>query len=296
MSTTKDYSVSFIQGYRSAVELLAQQKGSKLAGTTDEEDVKGEAEFIDQVGIVDAEEIDSKYGDTPRMDPELDRRQLTTVGWDVASLITKKQIINTLDDPTNKYVIAQAYSLGRAQDQVRIDAMLGTAYTGKKGENAIVLPSSQKILHASTGLTLAKLLNVVELMDDSDVPDEDRHIAVTAKQMTNLLNTTEVKSIDYNTVRALHDGKIDTFLRMKFHRIDGKRKDKTKIIPLLSAGIRRCVAWQKMGVLFGAGQNIMFDITKRADKRYATQAYGSMDVGATRMQEPFVVEVQCQET
>jgi len=295
MATTQDISVSFVQGYRSAVELLAQQKGAKLAGCFDEESMKGEAEFFDQVGVVHAEEADTRYGDTPRMDPTLDRRQLTTAFWRVASLITKRDLIRTLDDPTNKYVIAQANSLGRAQDQVMIDAMRGTAQTGKKGENAIVLPSAQKIAEASTGLTLAKLLNAKEILDGNDVDPEDRYIAPTAKQMTNLLNTTEVKSSDYNTVKALVAGTVDSFLQFTFRPVNGKRKDGTLIVPLITTNIRAVMCWQKMGVMKGIGQNVNFRITERADKDYATQAYGSEDVGGTRMQETHVVEIACRE-
>jgi hypothetical protein len=298
MTTTvnTDITNTFVQSYRTAVELLAQQKGAKLSGCTDEEGVQGEAVFYDQFGNVHAEEIANRYGDTPRMDPENDRRRLTTVGWDVATLVTKQDLIRTLDDPTNKIVIAQGYSLGRIQDQVKIDAMRGNAYTGKTGSNALALPSAQKIVHASAGLTLAKLLNVKEIMDGNDVPDEDRYIAVTAKQMTNLLNTTEIKSADYNTIKALAQGQVDTFLNFTFKNINGTRKDGTKIIPLDANSNRACVAWQKMGVLFGTGMNPNFRISVRDDKRYATQAYGAMDVGAVRMQEKYVVEIACVES
>lgn len=296
MSTTTDISQSYVQGYRSAVELLAQQKGSKLAGTTDVEAVDGEATYWDQVGEVHAEELATRYADTPRMDPKLGRRQLTTTFWVVSSLVTKPDLIRTLDDPTNKYVMAQAASLGRVQDQVLIDAMRGTAYTGKKGETAIALPSTQKVAVASSGLTLAKLLNAMEILDGNDVDPEDRYIAPTAKQMTNLLNTTEVKSSDYNTVKALVRGEIDTFLKFKFVPVNGKRRDGSKIVPLITEGVRAVMCWQKMHVLLGAGQNPNFRITERADKNYAVQAYGSEDVGGTRMQEEGVVEIACLES
>lgn len=291
-----DITNSFIQGYRTAVELLAQQKGAKLTGTTDEDPVQGESVFYDQFGNVHAAEIENRYGDTPRMDPENDRRRLTTVGWDVATLVTKQDLIRTLDDPTNKIVVAQGYSLGRVQDQVKIDAMRGTAYTGKTGTNAVVLPSTQKVVHGSAGLTLAKLLSAKEILDGNDVPPEDRYIAYTAKQATNLLNTTEIKSADYNTVKALVAGAVDTFLQFKFIPVNGLRSDGTKILPLDSGSNRAVMCWQKMGVLFGTGMNPNFQISVRPDKRYATQAYGAMDVGGVRMQEKYVVEIACVET
>jgi hypothetical protein len=63
-----------------------------------------------------------------------------------------------------------------------------------------------------TGLTLAKLLSAKETMDGDDVPENGRVIVCTSDQISDLLNTTEIKSSDFNTVKALARGEIDSFL------------------------------------------------------------------------------------
>jgi hypothetical protein len=107
-----------------------------------------------------------------------------------------------------------------------------------------------------------------------------------------------VTSSDYNTVKALVQGEIDTFLGFTFVKIDGARIDGTKILPTTTVGgsIRKCIAWQRDCLLIGLGSSPSARITERPDKNYATQVFYSMSIGATRMQEVGVVEIDCQES
>src|SRR3546814_3244582 len=89
-------------------------------------------------------------------------------------------------------------------------------------------PAGQKIAVGSDGLTLVKLLQAKEILDAAEVDVDDttgqgaptRVIAVSTKQITNLLGTTEIKSVDYNSVKALAQGQADTFLGFKFVRTE----------------------------------------------------------------------------
>jgi hypothetical protein len=109
------------------------------------------------------------------------------------------------------------------------------------------------------------------------------------------LNTTEVKSADYNSIKALVQGQLDTFLGFKFHTVDGLRIDGTKILPV-SASVRTCIAWQRDQINLGIGGNPTARISERNDKNHATQVFYSMQIGATRMQEVGVVQIDCFET
>ena len=58
-------------------------------------------------------------------------------------------------------------------------------------------------------------------MDANEVDeDEMKYIVVTAQQVTNLLETTEVTNSDYNTVKALAEGDINYVhgLSLRSHR------------------------------------------------------------------------------
>jgi hypothetical protein len=97
-------------------------------------------------------------------------------------------------------------------------------------------------------------------------------IAFRAKDQTTLLNTTEIKSSDYNTVKALVQGKIDTFLGFKFIRTQ-------RLITSTDGSSIACLAWRKSALLLAVGQEPKTRIGERADKSYATQVYNCMSIG-----------------
>lgn len=286
---------AFVQQYGANVQMLVQQKGSKLRGLVRVEPVVGKSAFFDQIGATSARRRPARHSDTPQMNTPHARRRVTVEDWDWGDLIDNEDQVRMLTNPTSKYAMAAAWAMGRSMDEVIVDAARGTAYTDETGSTSTVLPSGQKIGLSASGLTLAKLLSTKEIMDGADVDPEGRYIACTAKQMTNLLNTTEVKSADYNTIKALVKGEVNTFLDYTFVRLDGKRADGTKILPVDGSSDRYCIAWQRDCLLLGIGGDIKNRITERADKNYATQVFYSMQLGATRMQEEGVVEILCDE-
>ena len=108
-----------------------------------------------------------------------------------------------LIDPTSTYARAAAAAMSRAIDDELIAAATGSAKTGKSGSSSTALPAGQQIANGSANLTLAKLLVAKQIMDSSDVDEDNRHIVISPKGLQNLLNVTEVKSADYNSVNTL---------------------------------------------------------------------------------------------
>jgi hypothetical protein len=286
---------AFVQQYSANVQMLVQQKGSKLRSLVRTEPVTGKQAFFDQIGATAARRRPSRHSDTPRMDTPHARRRVALEDFDWADLIDNEDKVRTLIDPASSYAMSAAWAMGRAMDEVLVDAARGTAYTGESGSTSTALPSGQKVSLSASGLTLAKLLSAKEIMDGADVDSENRYLACTAKQVTNLLNTTEVKSSDFNTVKALARGELNTFLGFEFVRLDGKRIDGTKLLPVDGSSDRFCIAWQRDSLLLGIGGDIKSRISERPDKNYATQVFYAMQIGATRMQEEGVVEILCDE-
>jgi hypothetical protein len=284
-----EITTAFVKQYSGNVQLLSQQKGSRLRAHVRYEDQTGEHAFHDQIGATEARKRTSRHGDTPLVGTPHSRRRVTLADYDWADLIDKFDKVKTLIDPTSPYAINAAYAMGRAMDTELIAAAVGTAYTGVDGSTGVALPSAQKVAHGSAGLTVAKLLSAKEILDGSEVDEEEeRIIAVSSKQVTNLLNTTEVKSSDYNTVKALAKGEIDSFLGFTFKRTQRLGTD--------GDGNRQVTAWAKTGLLLAVGVDIVIDIGPRRDKNNATQVYVGMSIGATRMEEEKVVEIACVES
>ena len=279
---------AFVQQYSNNVQMLSQQKGSLLRAAVDVETVVGKNAFFDQVGVASAVKRLTRHSDTPRMDTPHARRRCSLSDYEYSDLIDNQDKIRTLIDPTSAYATAAAYALGRAQDDEIIAALSGTAFTGETGSTSTVLPSSQKITEAGTdGLTIAKLRSAKEILDASSVdPSIPRYIAVSPKQITDLLGTTEVTSSDFNTVKSLANGEVNSFLGFNF--IVSNR--------LTSASSKRlCLVWAMDGCKMAIGQDLMTRIDERADKGYAHQVYVCQSLGATRMEEDKVVTIEAHE-
>ncbi len=282
---------AMVKQYGGNVTFLSQQKGSRLRKCVDvETGLRGKEAFFDQIGVADDPgTITSRHQDTQYTDTPHARRRVTFIPKYYADLIDDPDKVRTLIDPQNPYAQAAVWTLGRAMDDVIIAAANGTAYTGVDGGTSVALPTAQKVAVASAGLTIAKLRSAKEILDAAETdPEEERFIWYSAKQQTDLLATTEVTSSDYNTVKALVQGEINTFMGFTFVR--------TERLGLVTTSTRAVIAMIKSGVKLGILEDIMHEITRMPTKHYSTQVYSRMDIGATRMEEEKVVEIACLES
>lgn len=279
---------AFSQQFSSNVTLLSQQMGSILRAGVDEESVTGEKAFFDQVGAAAAVKRTSRHGDTPLVETPHSRRQVTLETYEWSDLIDDADKVRMLIDPTSTYARAAAAAIGRSIDDEIIAAATGTAKTGKSGGTSTTLPSGNIIAAGSADLTLAKLIQAKKILDNNSVdPSIPRHIAVGPDQIEALLNNTTVTSSDFNTVKALVQGEINSFMGFQFHVSTRLAK---------SGNDRTCFAWAEDGIKLAVGKDVMSRIDERADKSYSTQVYYCATFGATRMEEDKVVSIVCDES
>ena len=101
-----------------------------------------------------------------------------------------------------------------------------------------------------------------------------------------MLNNTKVQSADYNTIKALVRGEINSFMGFTFIRSEQLAKEGVT---------RKCIIWSKPGLLLAKAEDIVTKVSERADKNYSTQVYAEMDLGAVRMEDEKVLQLQCKE-
>ena len=285
MSTT--ITTAFVQQFSSNIALLSQQMGSLLRSSVDVESVNAEKAFFDQVGVAAAVARTTRNSDTPLMDTPHTRRMVTMTDYEYVDLIDSQDKIRMLADPTSTYARAAAAAMGRAMDDVIIAAMHGTAKTGASGATSVSFPAGQQIAHGSAGLTIAKLLSAKELLDANSVdPSIPRYLVCAPKQMSDLLGTTQVTSSDFNTVKALVQGQVDSFMGFKFISSNRLPHNGTS---------RQVFAYAMDGMKVAIGKEPTAKIDERADKSYSTQIYYCQTLGATRMEEEKIVEIACNE-
>lgn len=121
-------------------------------------------------------------------------------------------------DEKSKLAEVIGKAMGRTEDQLIIDALEAGTYntTATDGQGF-------SIAAGGTGFTTAKLRTLRAYYDDLEA-DDGQIVLVDGTGMQSLLSNTETTSADYNTVRALVNGELNTFMGFTFMKI-GSRRD-----------------------------------------------------------------------
>jgi hypothetical protein len=197
-------------------------------------------------------------------------------------------------DPKSPYANAQAMELGRIQDDIIIAAALGDVAIGQSGGTTIAFKDDSRSMNGDgtitdlgtlasagteTDITLAKILAMMTLFNEEDVDaDIAKNWAVSPREIQIMLDITEIGSADFNTVKALAAGKVETFSGFNFFW--------TNRLPLDAASetTTRTIAWAQDGLILGTAQNITAKISERDDKNYSIQVYAEQSMGAIRLE------------
>ena len=281
---------AFAQKFRDTFTHLVQQKGSRLRDYVRvNADVVGKYDHFDRIGSTSAQKITSRHSDTPLISTPHSRRRVSMDDYNWADLIDKADKVRMLADPSSDYMKAGVWAMGRQMDDIIIAAMSGNAVSIDEDDASsnVALPAAQKIaVSGTTDMNLTKLRQAKKILDASDVdPDLPRHIVMKSNQFFDLLNDEQITSADYNTVRALVAGEIDTYMGFKFHRSERLATD--------GSGDTLCLAWIPDGIGLSMGMDVKTEISERSDKNYSTQVYAQMCLGAVRIEDEKVVEIAC---
>lgn len=303
---------AFVQQYKNNLYMLAQQKGSKLRKVCREETVTGEYAWVERIGLAEAQEITTRHGDTPIMDTPHTKRRIDMRDFEWADLIDDLDKVKMLIDPTSPYVQTAVYALGRQMDREILRAIFGTAYD-KAGSSTLsyasgecrcigadgALETAGSALTASTQIAAnVELLALCKyILDAADIdPDLKRFIICHPSMIRQLLMQTEIASADYDTVRALANGQLNSYMGFEFivttqiNTVGGTTygpaygcdsgTDTDEIhFAAVTAG----------SVVLGVASDIKASIDKRPDKRNAMQVYASLSGGAVRVEGPACV-------
>lgn len=301
--------VSFVDHFTANMLILSQQKPAKLRVTTRPQPITGDTMFVERLGPKDSQLRGARHGETPISDAAHTRRKLTMLDYVVpADLIDTDDKLKLLIEPQGPYVQNQVFSLNRRIDDEIITALGAVALGGHTGGTTInnfdvgecrLISSAGDIVAAGsnhsdvteTPLTIDKLLTCKQLLDDAEIDDDrQRYFLCNPFNINQLLNTTEVKSSDFNTVKALAMGQIDTFMGFKFIKSTRLNVDGT------DTGSTNCYAFAQNAIVLAVAQEPKVSIDRRADLMNSTQVFSELSIGATRVEGPAVVEINLKTT
>lgn len=296
MTATSQYDVR-TQAYSSIILPLARQQRSMLYERVfvKNEGITGKSFYQDQIGTWEMSAKTAANASTPQNDPNLSRTRIDIATYNDARVLDRSLELQTLADPASMASICIQSAVGVQIDKVIYAALGGVAYRGETGATAVSFPDGQKVAAdfgttgTNSGLTVGKIRRAAKLLDAAGVPQGDRTFVASATEKEQLLGVTQTTSADYNNVRALVSGDIDTFMGFKFVWLpDG--------IVTVASNIADCFAFHKTGVCFGMLEELFLRITERSDLSFSKQVYYELSCGAGRLEEKKVVKVLCDQS
>ena len=208
---------------------------------------------------------------------------LTLSDWNAAeySDIFSQAKVNF--DERQELVQVVANAMGRRQDQLILDALAASSTSLTVGND---------IGASDSNLNVAKLREAKRLLDKNNVPMDGRQIIVHANGLASLLSETAVTSSDFNTVKALVQGEINTFLGFKFHVL-GDRSEGGLAID--GSSDRTCFAFHKDAIGYGEGIGMRTEINYIPEKT-SWLVNEVFSAGAIAIDDEGIVKITCRES
>lgn len=286
----------YVKQYSTNIDLLLQQKGSKLRGAVmTGSHVGSQASPVDQFGSVEMQAVTSRFAPMGRVDATTDRRWVFPSDFDLPQLIDSYDKLRLITDPKSSYVQNAVMAAGRKFDSLLCSAFTGTAKTGVDGSTSTIFTAANEVDVATGGanskLNVAKIKAVKKLMmaNHIDFDTEEAYIGITAADHAALLDEVQIVSSDFKNGEApvLQSGKITEFLGFRFIHCE--------LIETALAGTNEVTlpVWVKSGMYLGLWNDMKHSISQRNDLQGEPwQLYTYLTAGATRLEENKVYAIE----
>ena len=185
-------------------------------------------------------------------------------------------------DERRELVKVVSNAIGRRQDQLILDALTASSATSVGND----------IGGSDTNMNVAKLREAAKTLNANNVPMDNRHIIIHANSLASLLSETAVTSSDFNTVKALVQGEINTFLGFTFHVL-GDRTEGGLIKD--GSNDRTCFAFHKDALGLAEGIAPKTEINYVPEKTSFLIA-SMFSAGAVAIDDEGIVKIVCRES
>lgn len=250
--------------------------------------VVGESYKFTRMGKGLANQKASQADVTP-MDIAHDRQTANLDNWNAPEYTDIFDQAEVNFDERSELAQTIAKAIGRREDQIIIDAMAAVSFVASNDGD----PDTGRVFDdsATTNFTLNLIRDAKGHLDDIEAEEVERYIAIRALALQKLLEDTEVTSSDFNTVRALVNGELDTYMGFKF-KVIGSRVEGG--LPGVAAD-RVAFAWQKQSIGIAIGIDMKTTIDWVAQKT-SWLANGMYKAGAVAREPQGIVKLQYDET
>jgi hypothetical protein len=182
----------------------------------------------------------ASQADVTPMDIEHARQTAILSNWNAPEYTDIFDAAEVNFDEKTELAQTIAKALSRREDQLIIAAMDSVTYVNS---NPTIDQGTSVAL--GTAFNVAALRKASSVLSDKGVPESDRYIAYTAADRESLMGEEEATSSDYNTVKALVNGDIDSFVGFKFKLIETREEG--------GLPANTVFAWHKAAVGYAVG-------------------------------------------
>jgi len=290
----------YVQQYNQNIQQLVQQKTSRLRQAVLSGPHTGkQASPVDQIGVVEMQDVTTRFEPMPRVDAAMDRRWVTPFDADLPQLIDKFDKLRLLTDPSSSYVTNAVSAANRKFDDRILPAFFAAAMTGEQGGSSTAFDATNQVVGVNvggtaSGLNVAKLEagRAILLRNEVDLEAEDIWLVISADEDTDLRSEIQVISLDFNEKPVFNDKGL--LMRWRgFNFLHSERPVFTAVATDDQAGSSKAIPmWVKSGMYLGIWDEIATNISRRNDLRGEPwQAYTTMTANATRLEEKKVVKI-----
>ena len=284
------------------LELLLQQKGSRLRGKVKEGTHVGKmASPVNQIQPIATSQPAGRFAPIGRTDSDFVRPWVFPQFADCNQLIDGFDELQTIVDVKSAYAENAANAFGRKIDDVILTAATATrslgvdagglsteAFDTTKFQIAATYGAS-----AASGLTVAKLIECKRIFEryENDLSMERPTLVIGSQQHSDLLNQVQVVSTEFRSTPTYDgDGNVTSFLGFNIVR--------SERLPQTTANVTRGVlAFVPSGIHLGIWQDVTSRVSIREDlSSQPFQLYSKMSVGAVRLQPGKVIQILCADT
>lgn len=174
-------------------------------------------------------------------------------------------------------------AIARRMDQVCLDALAAASSPNTVGND---------IGGTDSNLNVAKMRAAKKALDAKNVPADGRVLVIHANSLDSLLGETEVTSSDFNTVKALVQGDINTFLGFNVVTL-GDRDEGG--LPIDGSSDRTVYAFHRdaLGMGVGMGQTSRVDYIAEKTSFLVASMFSA---GAVSIDDEGIVNITCRES
>jgi hypothetical protein len=230
----------------------------------------------------------ASQADVTPMDVDHSRQPVIMQNWNAPEYTDIFDQAEVNFDEKAELAVTIAKAIGRREDQLVIDALAAVTFAATNDED----PDTGRVfdISATRNFVLDSIRSAKGHLDDIEADDDERHIVLRAQALQKLLEDPEVTSSDFNTVKALVNGDLDTYMGFKFHKI-GTRKEGG--LPGVAAD-RTAFAYQKAAIGLAIGIDMKTTIDWIAQKT-SWLANGMFKAGAIAREPQGIVKIQYDE-